>query len=81
MQLTLEVVLSWIGGAASGALVAYLGNRVMNAELWGHVKKHCGEIAHVTADTDKALERIENQDRRLVRIEYQHELDQRGGRS
>lgn len=48
MQLTLEVVLSWIGGAASGALVAYLGNRVMNAELWGHVKKHCGEIQAAT---------------------------------
>lgn len=79
MQLTIEVVLSWIGGAASGAMVAWLGNRVMNAELWGHVKKHCGEIAHVTAQVDKALDRVEKQDHRLVRIEYQHELDQRRG--
>ena len=27
-----------------GALVAYLGNRVMNTELWSHVKKHCREM-------------------------------------
>lgn len=44
MQLTTEIVISWLGGALSGAMVAWLGNRVMNAELWGHIKKHCGEL-------------------------------------
>lgn len=44
MQLTTEIVVSWIGGAVSGATVAWLGNRVMNAELWGHLRKHCSEI-------------------------------------
>lgn len=56
MQLTLDIVLSWIGGAASGAFAAYFGNRIVHAEMWGHLRKHCGEIDALRRTSEKRLD-------------------------
>lgn len=53
MQLSGELILSLIASALTGAAMAWLGNRVLNAELWGHVRNHCAEIARMQREHDE----------------------------
>ena len=64
MQLTPDAVLGLIVAAFSGAGGAWLGNRVVNAEIWGHIRKHCREI-------ERCEKRIEDIDREVDALKEQ----------
>lgn len=49
--------------------MAWLGNRVMNAEIWGHVKKHCSEIATNNRRLDAHSDRLINLGERCAVLE------------
>ena len=66
MQLTPETMMTIAISVAGGAFTAWLGNRVMNAELYGHVRKHCSEIAQILRRLD-----AERAGERLAVVEYQ----------
>lgn len=93
MQLTVEVILPLVVGIVSGATGAWISNRIVNAEMWSHLKQHCREIDDLKKDVQRAddctsesfrrvYEKLDNQNGRLRDIEYQHRLDeQRANRS
>lgn len=53
--ITAELVLSLIGSALGGAATAWLSNKVVNAELWGHVKSHCRELKEIKDSTKSSV--------------------------
>lgn len=75
MQLTFEMIITIAMGVLSGAMMAWLGNRTVNAELLSHVKRHCEEIDELKGTDRRLEERLGNHGNRLAVIEYQHQLD------
>lgn len=69
MQLTQDLILTLIGSAGTGATMAYLSSRIVSAELWGHIKKHCSEIAGLERkqqnDVDALHRRLDGYSKRL----------------
>ena len=80
MHLTFEMILTVAMGVLSGAMMAWLGNRIVNAELLGHVKRHCEEIDQAIRLAERAHEKIGDHANRLAVIEYQHRIDRGGDR-
>lgn len=77
MQLTTEMLMTIAISVLGGAAMSWLGNRVVNAELLGHVRRHCGEIAHALSLAERANSGLGDHRERLARIEHQHEIDDR----
>ena len=77
MQLTVELIVSLVSSACVGAAVAYFGNRIANAELYGHIKRHCAEIDRAFAAIKEMDERQRAHDRQMVRLQTLIE-EQRG---
>jgi len=73
MTLTPELLISVVSSVLAGATVAWLGNRVANAELYGHVRRHCKEISHVCDLAEKAHSRLGDHREKLAVLWYEHE--------
>lgn len=70
MQLTPETILSLVASALTGGVMAWLGNRIVQAELWGHIKKHCREIEVVTKRLDAHSDKIDAHGQKLAVLAY-----------
>lgn len=75
MQVTVELILTVAISISSGATVAWLSNRVMNAEMFGHLKRHCAEIGRLTEQLDNAIQALGKHSERLGILEYQQSID------
>lgn len=62
-------------GIAAGALSAYLANRIVNAEMWGHIKQHCREHEKCEKEREKMWEAIHKLNNLASVFEYQCEQD------
>lgn len=70
MQLTPETVLSLIASALTGGVMAWLGNRIVQAELWGHIKKHCHEIETVVRRVDSHSDKLNDYGQKIAVLAY-----------
>ena len=54
MTITFEMLLTIAVSVLSGAGAAFLGNRIVNAEVFSHPKRHCAELDDIRKDADRA---------------------------
>lgn len=51
-------VLGSVGGTIGGAVMVWLGNRIKDVEILGHIEQHCREFQAVTERLKEYSERL-----------------------